>query len=114
MENLFDCLCSCLMLSSNKTKFLKGEGLQLMRLMLKEQKSSRNSALKILTYAMNGNTDEGKANVNTFVEILGLGVLYPLFMKPPKGNRKAGETKSDNEGTFFDLCKRSYQWYYSS
>jgi beta-catenin-like protein 1 len=35
MENLFDCLCSCLMLASNRLKFLKGEGLQLMRLILR-------------------------------------------------------------------------------
>ncbi|XP_063104438.1 beta-catenin-like protein 1 isoform X3 [Cavia porcellus] len=34
MENLFDSLCSCLMLSSNRERFLKGEGLQLMNLML--------------------------------------------------------------------------------
>ena len=47
---------------------------------------------------MNGNTPEGKANCQTFIDILGLGVLFPLFMKPPKGNKKAGETKSENEG----------------
>ncbi|MEQ2171556.1 hypothetical protein GOODEAATRI_011964 [Goodea atripinnis] len=35
MENLFDALCSCLMLSSNRDRFLKGEGLQLMNLMLR-------------------------------------------------------------------------------
>lgn len=35
MENLFDALCSCLMLSSNRERFLKGEGLQLMNLMLR-------------------------------------------------------------------------------
>ncbi|CAL8253668.1 unnamed protein product [Arctogadus glacialis] len=34
MENLFDSLCSCLMLSANRDRFLKGEGLQLMNLML--------------------------------------------------------------------------------
>uniref|UniRef100_A0A3Q2QIP9 Beta-catenin-like protein 1 n=1 Tax=Fundulus heteroclitus TaxID=8078 RepID=A0A3Q2QIP9_FUNHE len=34
MENLFDALCSCLMLASNRDRFLKGEGLQLMNLML--------------------------------------------------------------------------------
>ncbi len=62
----------------------------------REQKESRNSALKILTYAMNGH--EGKANCQTFVDILGLGVLFPLFMKPPKGNKKTGETKTKNEG----------------
>ncbi|XP_026546966.1 beta-catenin-like protein 1 [Notechis scutatus] len=35
MENLFDSLCSSLMLSSNRDRFLKGEGLQLMNLMLR-------------------------------------------------------------------------------
>lgn len=35
MENLFDCLCSGLMLPANRDKFLKGEGLQLMNLMLR-------------------------------------------------------------------------------
>ena len=29
MENLFDCLCSALMYTPNRNKFLKGEGLQL-------------------------------------------------------------------------------------
>lgn len=35
MENLFDALCSCLMLPANRERFLKGEGLQLMNLMLR-------------------------------------------------------------------------------
>ena len=35
MENLFNCLCSCLMTPQNRAKFLKGEGLQLMNLMLR-------------------------------------------------------------------------------
>ncbi|TNN04970.1 Beta-catenin-like protein, partial [Schistosoma japonicum] len=35
MLNLFDCLCSSLMLPENKDRFLKGEGIQLMNLMLR-------------------------------------------------------------------------------
>lgn len=35
MENLFDALCSCLMLPANRDRFLRGEGLQLMNLMLR-------------------------------------------------------------------------------
>lgn len=35
MENLFNCLCSALMFHPNKDLFLKGEGLQLMILMLR-------------------------------------------------------------------------------
>lgn len=47
MENLFDALCAALMLPSNRGKFLDGEGLQLMNLMLRERKQSRESALKV-------------------------------------------------------------------
>jgi beta-catenin-like protein 1 len=35
MENIFNCLCSALMLPANRDRFLKGEGLQLMNLMLR-------------------------------------------------------------------------------
>lgn len=48
MENLFDVLCSSLMATVNREKFLKGEGLQLMNLMLREKKLSRNGSLKVL------------------------------------------------------------------
>jgi beta-catenin-like protein 1 len=35
MENLFDCVCSSLIHVPNRDRFLKGEGLQLMNLMLR-------------------------------------------------------------------------------
>jgi len=35
MENLFNSLCSALMLPANRDWFLKGEGIQLMNLMLR-------------------------------------------------------------------------------
>ena len=50
MENLFDALCASLMLPANRKKFLDGEGLQLMNLMLREKKESRESALKVRKY----------------------------------------------------------------
>lgn len=95
MENLFNTLCSCLMLPSNRVKFLKGEGLQLMRLILREQKNARTSALKVLSYAMN-NLD-GKESCQAFVEMLGLGVLFPLFMKPVKLSKKKNKNSYNNE-----------------
>ena len=58
MENLFDCLCSLLLHAPNRELFLKGEGLQLMNLMLREKKESRNGALKVLDHALIG--PEGK------------------------------------------------------
>lgn len=79
----------------NKELFLKGEGLQLMILMLREKKMSRTSSLKVLDYAMQG--PEGAENCSKFVEILGLRSLFPLFMRPPKKNRKLGSSENEAE-----------------
>ncbi|KAK5608277.1 Beta-catenin-like protein 1 [Crenichthys baileyi] len=96
MENLFDALCSCLMLSSNRDRFLKGEGLQLMNLMLREKKMSRTSALKVLDHAMIG--PEGADNCHKFVDVLGLRTIFPLFMKTPKKMKKTGSSEKEHEG----------------
>ncbi|XP_062871362.1 beta-catenin-like protein 1 [Trichomycterus rosablanca] len=95
MENLFDALCSCLMLPANRDRFLKGEGLQLMNLMLREKKLSRLSALKVLDHGMIG--PEGGENCHKFVDILGLRTIFPLFMKTPKKMRKAGISDKQHE-----------------
>ncbi|XP_035215584.1 beta-catenin-like protein 1 [Stegodyphus dumicola] len=95
MENLFDCLCSSLMYAANREKFLKGEGLQLMNLMLREKKMSRNGALKVLDHAMCN--AEGADNCNKFVDILGLRSIFPLFMKTPKKNWKKGLSVEQHE-----------------
>ncbi|RTG86968.1 beta-catenin-like protein 1 [Schistosoma bovis] len=108
MLNLFDCLCSSLMLPENKDRFLKGEGIQLMNLMLREKHMSRDSALRVLDYTlcpvsqlMDQNTNElqshQKSTINTvdpeavviancskFIEILGLRTIFPLFMHCPR------------------------------
>ncbi|KNC33203.1 hypothetical protein FF38_12726 [Lucilia cuprina] len=86
MENLFNCMCSALMAKENRERFLKGEGLQLMNLMLREKKMSRNGSLKVLDHAMSG--PDGRDNCNKFVDILGLRTIFPLFMKTPKKNKR--------------------------
>ena len=95
MENLFDCLCSALMHTPNRERFLKGEGLQLMILMLKEKNMSRRSALKVLNHAM-CNT-EGVENCAKFIEVYGLRSLFPTFMKPPKASKKASAYEQEYE-----------------
>ena len=70
MENLFDFMCSCLMFTPNRDRFLKGEGLQLMILMLKEKKISRRSALKVQIHTVCGH--EGVENCVKFIEVYGL------------------------------------------
>ncbi|TGZ44657.1 hypothetical protein CRM22_011183 [Opisthorchis felineus] len=113
MHNMFDCLCSALMLPENKDRFLKGEGIQLMNLMLREKHMSRDSALRVLDYALcvvnsasapaqpqpdtqdpegpqkPGSTSSDPlavviANCSKFVDVLGLRTIFPLFMHSPR------------------------------
>uniref|UniRef100_F1L3Q7 Beta-catenin-like protein 1 n=1 Tax=Ascaris suum TaxID=6253 RepID=F1L3Q7_ASCSU len=95
MENLFDAVCASLLYTPNRQKFLDGEGLQLMNLMLRERKQSRESALKVLNYATNG--VEGKANCIKFVEILGLRTIFPLFMRTPSKMKRKDTTPDEHE-----------------
>uniref|UniRef100_A0A2P2I082 Beta-catenin-like protein 1 n=1 Tax=Hirondellea gigas TaxID=1518452 RepID=A0A2P2I082_9CRUS len=96
MENLFDVLCSCLLYPANRELFLKGEGLQLMNLMLREKKLSRNGALRVLDHALTGT--EGSDCCNKFVDILGLRTIFPLFIKTPNKHGKRGLNKQEHEG----------------
>jgi len=95
MENLFDCICSLLMEKENRDRFLHGEGLQLMNLMLREKKKSRSGALKVLSHALTG--PEGSENCIKFVDILGLRTLFPLFMKTPKRSKRGGVSAEEHE-----------------
>ncbi|KHN88155.1 Beta-catenin-like protein 1 [Toxocara canis] len=99
MENLFDAVCASLLYAPNRQKFLDGEGLQLMNLMLRERKQSRESALKVLNHATNG--VEGKANCIKFVEILGLRTIFPLFMRTPSKLKRKDTTPDEHEE---DVC----------
>merc|ERR1712029_1236014 len=79
----------------NRDRFLKGEGLQLMNLMLREKKVSRNGALKVLNHALIG--PEGKDNCHKFVDIFGLRSIFPLFMKTPKKNKRTVSAEEHEE-----------------
>ncbi|XP_024888874.1 beta-catenin-like protein 1 isoform X2 [Temnothorax curvispinosus] len=95
MEDLFNVLCSSLMATVNRDRFLRGEGLQLMNLILRKKKMSLNGSLKVLDHALNG--PDGKDNCSKFVDILGLQTIFPLFMKTPTKNRKRMLTAEEDE-----------------
>ncbi|CAB3407769.1 unnamed protein product [Caenorhabditis bovis] len=95
MENLFNALCAALMWPANRKKFLDGEGLQLMNLMLREKKQSRQSALKVLDHATTG--VEGIENCNKLVEMLGLRTIFPLFMRTPSKVKRKDTTPDEHE-----------------
>lgn len=91
MENLFNCLCSALFLNSqNRELFYQGEGIELMNLILKEKRKKESNtdvrvcALKLLNHNLSTDKPDELLSrcCNKFIEILGLRVLMPLFLKP--------------------------------
>lgn len=103
MENLFNCLCSALLsCPQNRELFFKGEGIELMYLILKEKRkkgsnsSVRVGSIKVINHCLS--TDKVGDQIlelccNKFVETLGLRVLMPVFMKP---NSIIGHKKETN------------------
>eukprot|EP00053_Salpingoeca_punica_P017231 m.165383 g.165383 ORF g.165383 m.165383 type:complete len:579 (-) comp17156_c0_seq2:2318-4054(-) len=94
MENIVGCLCSVLLCKENHARFLAAEGLELMILLLREQRRARLCALKVLNHALSGVESSPAGAV--FVDRLGLKSLFPLFMKTPKSALKvAGYTEKE-------------------
>eukprot|EP00052_Salpingoeca_macrocollata_P014701 m.116015 g.116015 ORF g.116015 m.116015 type:complete len:563 (-) comp19420_c0_seq5:37-1725(-) len=96
MENLFGCLCSLLMERECQDKFIKAEGVELMLLMLREQKHARFGALRVLSFATGG--EGGVPACKLFVERLGLRSVFALFMKTPRSAlKKSGYNEREFE-----------------
>ncbi|KAJ9097641.1 hypothetical protein QFC21_004677 [Naganishia friedmannii] len=93
MENLFNTLCSALAEPEAKRAFNDAEGVELMVLIMKDKKAAKTRAIKVLDYACQTDTDEGKKCGERFVEALGLKTLFPVFMG------KTGHKKSKRAPT---------------
>ncbi|CAG8478240.1 13480_t:CDS:10, partial [Acaulospora colombiana] len=88
MENFFDALCSALTEPEIKKRFLEGEGVELMLIMMKEKMMSRMRSIKVLDHALS--TPEGANCCERFVDIFGLRTLFSAFMR--KGLKKLKKT----------------------
>ncbi|CAO3597117.1 unnamed protein product [Absidia cylindrospora] len=86
LENFFNAMISLLNEEKAKSLFLEGEGIELMLIMLKERTLARIRAVKVLNYALAGDSEMARANCFRFVDATGLKALFPLFMG--KGNKK--------------------------
>lgn len=76
LENLFDCLCSVVMPTENKDRFVKAEGVELMIIIMKQKRLAYASAMKALDFAMTRCT----AACERFVDVQGLKTLFAAFM----------------------------------
>ncbi|CAI5513195.1 unnamed protein product [Closterium sp. Naga37s-1] len=80
LENIFDALCSVVMVDENKERFVKSEGVELMIITMKQRKLAYSSAMKALDFA----TKRCPAACERFVDVLGLKTLFSAFMNKNK------------------------------
>ncbi|KAF8709157.1 hypothetical protein RHS03_02845, partial [Rhizoctonia solani] len=95
MENVFDALCSSLAEPEIREQFQQAEGVDLMVLIMKENRASKSRAIKVLDYALSGPL--GAANCNTFVEAVGLKPLFSAFMGKSAKKSKTGTAMPASE-----------------
>eukprot|EP00386_Alphamonas_edax_P011087 GDKI01035335.1.p1 GENE.GDKI01035335.1~~GDKI01035335.1.p1 ORF type:complete len:534 (-),score=175.30 GDKI01035335.1:23-1624(-) len=105
LQNLFDCLCSLMMIPAHQITFGKAQGLELMIRMLRERKFSARGALKLSNYAL----ANCAANCEIYVDKLGLKPIFSMFMqKGVKVKRGSSQETEDEEhvvAIIQSLCK---------
>ncbi|KAH8105853.1 Catenin-beta-like protein [Cristinia sonorae] len=95
MENIFDSLCSALAEPEVKKAFLDCEGVDLMLIIMKEKMQARSRSIKVLDHAMSGAA--GTPACETFVEALGLKVLFSTFMGKQNKKQKGATNVTASE-----------------
>merc|ERR1719401_2828257 len=92
MQNMFDCLCSLMLMPTHQLAFGKVQGLELMIRMMRERVDASSHALRLADHALR----HCAANCQLFVEKLGLKVLFMMFMKKgPKPKSRAAQKESE-------------------
>eukprot|EP00775_Hariotina_reticulata_P010490 gene10490-10649_t len=100
MENVFDTLCSCLMLPANRSAFVECEGMELMHLLLKSKKSSRYGAIKAIDFA----TTRCPPACDRLVEAGALAQLFAVFMGRSKVKNSKGEADKEAAREVEERC----------
>eukprot|EP00929_Paragymnodinium_shiwhaense_P118708 TRINITY_DN90629_c0_g1_i1.p1 TRINITY_DN90629_c0_g1~~TRINITY_DN90629_c0_g1_i1.p1 ORF type:complete len:667 (-),score=192.20 TRINITY_DN90629_c0_g1_i1:42-1952(-) len=103
-QNMFDCLCSLMLLPQHQIKFGEVQGLELMVRMMRERKFAGALALRLADHAMR----HCPANCQIFVDKLGLKVLFAMFMKKgpkAKAHSAAREAEEHVVTIIQSLCR---------
>ncbi|CDJ38056.1 nuclear associated protein, putative [Eimeria tenella] len=100
--NLFDSLCSLLLVESNRELLGKQQGVELMLRIIKERRHFTPQAVKALDFALM----DSAYNCNTFVERLGLRFLFSMFLGKEKDPKKKQKTNDELTGKCFSKKKK--------
>lgn len=93
VQNMFDCLCSLMLLPAHQLAFGKVQGLELMVRMMSQQVFASRLALRLADHALR----HCPVNCQIFVDKLGLKTLFPLFMKRGVKIKSKADTKEVEE-----------------
>ncbi|EPT30741.1 beta-catenin family protein 1, putative [Toxoplasma gondii ME49] len=89
-QNLFDALCSLLLVPANKELLGKQQGIELMLRIVKERRFFCSQAIKVLDFALLA----CPPNCQIFVEKLGLKFLFSIFMKKARPSHQKKRNKA--------------------
>jgi beta-catenin-like protein 1 len=98
LENICNTLCVTATNSDNRALFLKSEGLELLKLLIKSGKYCKRGAAKILNFYL---THDITASTR-WLEIGGLGTLFTAFMQQSKIGIQNGKKKKKKHSQFED------------
>ncbi|KAF8817922.1 putative beta-catenin family protein 1, partial [Cardiosporidium cionae] len=105
LQNLFDCLCNLMLVSSHQVAFGKAQGLELMIRMMRERKFSCGLAVRLTNFALNN----CPRNCELFVEKLGLKSIFSMFMRKgvslKKGSTAEKQLEEHLSAIIQSLCK---------
>jgi len=99
VANLFNALCTALLVSENQEAFRRAEGMELMARCLRERRHGAAAAVRVLDFALAASP----ANALKIVEVGGLKTLFPVLMGRDalldaggkKGSKKRKRGKAD-------------------
>lgn len=89
VENICNTLCVACTPAENRASFLKSEGLDLIRLLIKSKRYVQRGAAKVLSFII---TNDVQAS-SQWLDIGGLGTLFTAFMHQSKANSKNDDKK---------------------
>jgi len=91
VSNMFDCLCSLMLVKEHQDILGKAQGLELMIRMMREQKYVAPLALRLVDHGLR----HCPSNCQIFVEKLGLKTLFSMFMKKGMSLKKKENKESE-------------------
>lgn len=93
VENLYDALCSSLLVPENQARFRQSEGVDLLLRCLREKKGGFLGAVKALDSALLNSVP----NCEKLVELGGLKAVFPLFMGRGWGGALKGKRQGERD-----------------